>query len=305
MKKIYISVLNYNGTENTKECLRSLDKMDRGSLDVTIVVVDNNSKKQFSKEDIKLNNLKLDVIQSSINTGFAGGHNIGIAHALDRGADAVIILNNDTYVDSHMVVNLVKTAQNNKDAGIVAPKIYFAKGHEFHKDRYTSSELGKVIWYAGGTLDLNNVLGKNRGVDEVDTGQYETTEQTDLASGCCMLIKKEVLDSIGSFDERYFLYYEDTDLCQRVKQANYKIYYEPKSILWHKNAGSTGGSGSPLQDYYIARNRMLFGFTYATKRTKFALVREGIKILLTGRPWQKIGIRDFYLRKFGKGSYKP
>lgn len=305
MKKIYISVLNYNGTENTKECLRSLDKMDRGSLDVTIVVVDNNSKKQFSKEDIKLNNLKLDVIQSSINTGFAGGHNIGIAHALDRGADAVIILNNDTYVDSHMVVNLVKTAQNNKDAGIVAPKIYFAKGHEFHKDRYTSSELGKVIWYAGGTLDLNNVLGKNRGVDEVDTGQYETTEQTDLASGCCMLIKKEVLDSIGSFDERYFLYYEDTDLCQRVKQANYKIYYEPKSILWHKNAGSTGGSGSPLQDYYIARNRMLFGFTYATKRTKFALVREGIKILLTGRQWQKIGIRDFYLRKFGKGSYKP
>jgi GT2 family glycosyltransferase len=137
----------------------------------------------------------------------------------------------------------------------------------------------------------------------VDKGQYEKVEQTDFASGCCEMIKREVLEKVGVFDERYFLYYEDNDLSQRAKKQGFKVFYQPKAILWHLNAGSTGGSGSILQDYYITRNRLLFGFKFASPRAKIALVRESLKLIFAGRPWQKKGALDFYLRRFGKGSY--
>ena len=176
-------------------------------------------------------------------------------------------------------------------------------GSEFHKDRYKKAEIGRVIWYAGGTIDWKNMIASHRGVDEVDKGQYEKLEKTDFASGCCVMIKREVLVKIGLFDEKYFLYYEDNDLCQRAKIAGYEIYYQPNAILWHKNAGSTGGSGSILQDYYITRNRLLFGFKFAALKTKLSLVKESLGLMLNGRQWQKKGALDFYLNCFGKGSY--
>ena len=152
-------------------------------------------------------------------------------------------------------------------------------------------------------MDWGNIIGHNRGVDEVDKGQYNKIEETELATGCCMLIKKDVLEKIGSFDDRYFLYYEDADLSIRAKKRGFKIVYVPKSVIWHKNAGSVGGSGSALQDYYITRNRLIFGFRYAPARSKLALFRESICLLLKGRKWQKQGAMDFYLGRLGKGSY--
>lgn len=153
-------------------------------------------------------------------------------------------------------------------------------------------------------MDWGNVLGSHRGVNEVDKGQYDRMDRTDFASGCCLLIKREVLETVGMFDEKYFLYYEDSDLAERAKRKNYSIMYAPKAYLWHKNAGSAGGSGSALQDYYITRNRLLFGMRYASIRTRIALLKESMRLLVTGRAWQKKGVRDFYLRRFGKGSYR-
>ena len=183
------------------------------------------------------------------------------------------------------------------------PKIYFAKGHEFHKSRYTEEEKGKVIWYVGGVLDWRNVIGRHRGVDEVDVGQYEKVENTEFATGCCMMIRKEVFKRIGLFDEKYFLYYEDADFSIKAKHAGYKIVYSPKAYLWHINAGSAGGSGSALQDYYTTRNRMIFGMRHAPLRSKISLIRESISLFLTGRDWQRVGIRDFYFSRFGKASF--
>ena len=96
---------------------------------------------------------------------------------------------------------------------------------------------------------------------------------------------------------------EDSDLSERIKKAGFKVMYSPRGRLWHK-VSQGSGIGSELNDYFITRNRMLFGMTYAKLRTKFALFRESIKLLLIGRKWQKIGIRDYYLGKFGKGSWK-
>jgi hypothetical protein len=280
-----------------------LDELNTTDFELNVVVVDNASEEKFTN-DKKYQNFNLELIRSEKNLGFAGGQNLGIKFALDNGADYIVVLNNDVILDKNLIIELLKTFQTEKDCGIVSPKIYFARGHEFHKDRYSQPELGKVIWYAGGKIDWQNVIASHLGVDEVDKGQYGKTEETDFASGCCEMIKREVFEKSGLFDERYFLYYEDNDLSQRARAQNFKIFYQPKAIMWHLNAGSTGGSGSTLHDYYITRNRLLFGSKFASFRAKIALIRESVKLMLAGRPWQKRGARDFYLGKFGKGSYR-
>ena len=99
------------------------------------------------------------------------------------------------------------------------------------------------------------------------------------------------------------MYFEDTDLSQRLKLAGKKIVYDPSGVIWHKVAQSSG-IGSNLNDYFTTRNRMLFGMKYASFRTKIALLRESVRLLISGRKYQKQGIKDFYLGRFGKGSWK-
>jgi GT2 family glycosyltransferase len=302
MKKVFVSIINFNGKKNTQECIASIEDSDLTDLNLTVIVSDNASKEEFNEKDINFKNIPFKFIKHEENLGFAQGHNDAIQYALANGADYILILNNDVILDKNCLRELVKSFED--DVAIVSPKIYFAKGYEFHKNRYRKSELGRVIWYAGGEMDFLNVLGKHRGVDEVDHGQFDKETETDFASGCCMMLSSKALGKVGSFDDKYFLYYEDNDLSQRIKKANFKILYQPKAYLWHKNADSTGGSGSDLQDYYITRNRLLFGFKFTSFRTKMALIRESFRIVLNGRKRQKRGVVDFYLRKFGKGSYR-
>lgn len=290
MKKIAIVILHFGSKENTLECLESISNLE------TTIVVDNGSAERFKTG-------KLKVIKNEKNLGFAGGNNVGIKYALVDGADYILILNNDTLVDKNLILELLKMADSDPKIGIVVPKIYFAPGFEFHKDRYQEENLGKVIWYAGGIMDWENIIGHHRGVDEVDHHQYDKVEETEIATGCCMLLKKDVFEKVGLFDEKYFLYYEDADLSLRAIKAGFRIVYAPKAILWHKNAGSAEGSGSKLQDYYISRNRLLFGMRWAPFRSKLALLKESIGLFINGRPWQRRGALDFYLGRFGKGSY--
>lgn len=307
MKHVAISLLNYNGKKDTLDCLKSLESLVKDIFELSIIVVDNAST-DGSAESINryLSNKHggVKLIENNKNLGFSAGHNVAIQYALNSGADYVLILNNDTYVDRNFVAELLAVAEKTGSVGIIVPKIYFAPGFEYHKDRYSKEEEGKVLWYAGGEMDWANVIGRHRGVDEVDKGQFDKTEETKLATGCCMLIKKEVFEKIGSFDEKYFLYYEDADLTIRAKKKGFKVVYAPKSMIWHKNAGSVGGSGSVLQDYYITRNRLLFGFQYAPIRSRLALFKESLSLLLGGRRWQKQGVIDFYLGRLKKGSYK-
>jgi len=304
MKKVTIVTLNYNTADDTKAFLRSLEKLKTHDFTFDVIVVDNASKEVFtlSKEEQKK---YITIIRSEINTGFAGGNNIGMEQALERGADYILCVNNDTIVHPELLTNLLKVLESKAEIGVTTPKIYFAKGHEFHKDRYKKEDLGKVFWYAGGNTDWDNVKSIHRGVDEVDHGQYDTTEKITFATGCCMLFKREVLEKVGLFDDRYFLYYEDADLNERIQMAGYEIYYVPSAVLTHVNAASSGGAGNGnvLQDYFITRNQMLFGITYAPTRTRFALLRQSIRLLFHGRPKQKLAIQDFYLGKFGKGRF--
>ncbi|MBI3443207.1 glycosyltransferase family 2 protein [Candidatus Woesebacteria bacterium] len=309
--KVSVIILSWNRKDDTLETINSLAKSNIRDFVLEIYVVDNGStdgseiaiKKLLAKIGSPPS-LLTRMTELNDNLGFAGGNNVGIRYALKHGADYVMILNNDTVVSPSLIVRTVELLQKNTRVGLVSPKIYFAKGFEFHKERYKEKDKGRVIWYGGGKIDWDNVYGSGRGVDEVDNGQYDRMQETDFATGTCMFITRKALEEVGMFDEKYFMYYEDTDLSVRAKRAGFKVIYVPEAVVWHKVAQSSA-IGSELNDYFTARNRMLFGMKYASLRTKLALFRQSINLLLNGRKWEKIGIKDFYLGKFGKGSWPP
>ena len=301
MIKIGIIILHYKGKNLTINCLTSLEGLKDSNISLIKILVDNNSPEPIEGLEKKFKDIV--ILKNSQNLGFAEGNNVGIRYALKNGARWVLILNNDTTVAPDLLIQLIKQSSLINQSGILGPKIYFAPGFEYHKNRYKPAQRGKVFWYAGGIIDWRNVYCSHRGVDEVDEGQYDRVEETDFVSGCAMLVKKEVFEKIGLFDPRYFLYLEDVDFCQRAKKAGFKIIYVPDGKVWHYNASSSQVGGA-LHDYFITRNRLLFGMKYAPARTKIALLKESFKLLFKGRPWQKIGVRDFYLKKFGKGSWK-
>ena len=303
MINVFVSIINFNGRNNTFVCLDSIKKINASNFKLNVVVIDNGSKEKLNLTQDYLGNIPLKIILKEKNLGFSGGHNAGINYALSKNADYVLILNNDVIVDPNLIFELLKVLDKSDRYAVASPKIYFAQGFEYHQNKYKESEKGKVIWYAGGQMDFKNVIAKHRGVDEVDRGQYQKTEETDFATGACFLIKKEVIEKVGFFDDKYFLYYEDSDLSQRIKEKGYNILYAPNAVLWHRNAEAAGGPGSSLQDYYISRNRLLFGLRYAPLRSKIALIKESLMLLITGREWQKKGVADFYRGRFKRGSY--
>ena len=303
MKKLAIIVLNYNGKHLLEKSLDSVLK--QASKNVQIIVVDNGSTDGSSRliEKMVQSGKPIKLIKASANLGFSGGNNLGIKWALKKGFDYLMLLNNDVLVRQPFWKKMITYLEENKSIGLLSPKIYFAPGYETHKDRYRKKDFGRVIWYAGGIVDWDNVYASHRGVDQVDHGQFDEIIETDFLTGCCLIGRKEVWEKVGLLDDKYFLYYEDADFSQRVKGAGFSIKYFSQSSLWHMNAETTG-CGSPMQDYFMSRNRILFGFRYCRLRTKLSLIKESVRILFTGRKWQKIGVRDFYLANFGQGSWK-
>lgn len=280
MKKVAVVILNYKVADLAIKCIDSVQKSTYKNYEV--IVVDNASGDSIEGRIQKFP--QVIFIQNKENLGYTGGNNIGIKKALEVGADYVFILNPDTVVEENAISELVESVEE-YNAGISNPKIYF--------------DGSKKIWFAGKRLDTANVLGIHRGVNEQDHGQYDQEEEMEDATGAAMFVRKEVFDKIGLFDERYFLYYEESDFVYRAREAGFKVMYTPKAVIYHKNAQSTG-LGSALQDYYITRNRMLFASKFLPFRTRFALFREGLRNL--GDQTKRQALIDFLMGKFGKGD---
>lgn len=297
MSKTTVVILHYYSSKDTIDCLQSLIQEDKHT-NYSIIVV-------FNSQDARLSQLlKMEypgviIILNRDNIGFAGGVNRGIVKAEEIGSENIIILNNDTIISEGLISGLVAYANKEKTIGLVSPKIYFSPGFEYHKNRYKTEEKGKVIWYGGGMIDWLNIYGHHRGVDEVDKGQYNKITETDYATGCCMLIKKSVIDKIGYFNEKYFLYFEDVDYSVRTKEHGFKVFYYPKTYIWHKNASSSDKPGSLTHIYYQNRNRLYFGYKYASWRAKKALLFDSMKMLLR-RGIQSKAVRDYYFGLMGK-----
>lgn len=236
--KIAAITINYAAAEDTIECIKSLQKQTYPALD--IIVVDNaspdNSGKMLKKE---LEGI-CTVLLSKENLGFSYGNNLGVDYAVQHGAEYLLFINNDTVQDKDMVMKLYTACD--KDT-IVVPKTYY----------YAEPN---VLWDVGGAI---SPLGRiyNRGIDETDVGQYDKVETIDLFTGHCLLMPVECVCRAGKWDERYFMYIEDTEYSMRLKRHGFQIVYTPEAILWHKVSRSSGGNTNPRVIYYAVRNRLM------------------------------------------------
>lgn len=272
--KVAVIILNWNGKKDTLECLASIKKSKPKEIELSVYIVDNASKDDSVKA-IKKTYPQYTLIENQTNLGFAGGNNVGLKQAFADGADAAILLNNDTTVKPDTFEKLVIGARKNK-FDLAAPKIYFYPGNEFHKNDYKKSEQGKVIWYAGGRIDWANVIPSHIGVDEVDHGQWEEDQETEFATGCCLYISKNVYQKIGGLDQGYRAYFEDTDYCIKAKKKGFTVGYVPEAKMWHKNAGSSGGSGTKTQVDLVDTSRFRFAMRHAPWRAKLAIIKNRI-----------------------------
>lgn len=286
MKTVGVVILNYKVRIQLKKCVEDVKKSTHSVL--KIYVVDNNSK-DGSEDDFK-DDKSVTFIQTGSNKGYSGGNNMGVKKALEDGCDFIFVLNPDTEIDRYAIEHLVGPFADDS-IGITGPKIYFLEGEK---------KTCKKIWFAGGVFDALNVYGVHKGVNQIDNGQFEKKEKSDFITGAAIMIRKEVFERIGLFDEDFFLYYEDTDFCLRASGAGFKILLVPQAIVYHANAQSTG-LGSGLQDYFITRNRMLLASKFLSWRTRFALFREGLRN--AGNKTRRIALIDFLLGRLGKGSF--
>lgn len=240
---VYIIVINWNGLKDTLACLDSLMRINYSNI--KIVVVDNGSidnqigviKQEFSQ---------IETIENSKNLGFASANNQGIDLALKKGAKYVLLLNNDTVVESNFLNYLIEYAEDNRDVGVLNPKILY----------YNSNK----IWCLGGRISYLTGFSRNIGKGE-DNSQWNKIIEPDFASGCAFLVRGAVFRKIGMLDPVYFAYCEDNDFCHRAKKHGYKIRVVPSSMIWHKKSSSAGVVGSnrltAIQAYLMARNSFI------------------------------------------------
>lgn len=256
---VYIIVLTWNGKKDTLECLHSLKKVTYDNF--RILVVDN-----ASSDGTKVETEKLfpdtEYILNQTNLRFAGGNNVGIDYALDKGADYILLLNNDTTVAENFLDELVDTLTRSSNIGVVGPKMYYHSGPNH-------------IWYAGGKIEWWKGWISHIGVREIDNGQYDQKQETDFVSGCCILVKREVIEKIGKLDTAYYIYGEDVDWCIRASRAGFKIIYQPDAKIWHKLSVSTGGHLSWFKNWNKLKSQLRIMFRYA-KWYQWATIPCGI-----------------------------
>ena len=234
MKKVAILIVNFNGFDDTCECIESIPANDL----YKIVVIDNASL-DFEGERLQNKYKNIHVIQSKDNIGFSGANNLGIKYALQNDFDYVMLLNNDTIIEKNMIDELLKNAS---DEIVTVPKMCY----------YSNPD---VVWYAGGYIDRFKGDAKHYGINDIED-KYNEERFCDFATGCCLLINTKIINRIGYMNEKYFMYCEDMDYSIKFIENNIKIKYIPTAKLLHKVSASTGGVLSPFSTYYYTRNRL-------------------------------------------------
>jgi hypothetical protein len=292
--KVLIIVLNWNGKDDTLECLESVRRIDYSNFG--IVVVDNGSK-DGSVTAIQKKFPEIIVLETGKNLGYAGGNNIGIRYALQNNADFILLLNNDTIVDPKILSSFLDAVELVGHRGIFGAKISFY------------SQTNK-IWYAGAKWMKEKSDFHHIGYGCIDDGRnFNSIVETDYACGCALFVSSKVLNEIGLFDERFFLLFEETDLCYRAKNVGIKSFFVPEAKVWHKESTSFGGNRSALYNYFHLRNKLLwaeknlpFSERLLIYKNIFSELLKCITHLTVNKLVNKaklLGFRDYFLRRFG------
>ena len=236
-------LLNWNGGADLLDCVRSVKQMNYSAL--TVLVVDNGSTDE-SVRMLARDHPDITILANGRNLGYARGFNTGLTYAYDHGADYFLIMNNDTIIDRDALTELVRVAQSDPAIGFVTGKVYW------------HSKPG-VLQSAGRCDDPDIMVGLHVGADEIDNGQYDQVRDYNFVDDVFLLVRRAVYETVGGYDPDFFLYYEETDWCARVRRAGFRIVYTPKSKIWHK--GMVGGQNMPLSPqriYFLQRNALLF-----------------------------------------------
>jgi len=240
---VVVVVLHWNSFDTTKECLESLKNVKYKNF--KIIVVDNGSSNNSGSI---LSKYFPDIyfIYNKKNYGFAKGNNIGIVRALRMGAKYVLILNNDTVVSPDFIGPLVKVGEMDKLSLVLGGKIYlYLNGVKTNKIDYSG---GKLSFWRGKGIKFR------KDYSICGSGRDNCPIEVSFISGCFMMIKKEAIDYVGLFDERFFFGFEDVDYCLRVKKAGFKMIYVPTSVIWHKKGGSRKFSKDELFNAIISKS---------------------------------------------------
>lgn len=271
MKTLAVIVLNWNGLEDTRALLRTLAHAHAPQgWRVRVMVVDNGSK-DGSAETLAREFPDVEIVALPENRRFAGGNNEGLRRALAAGADAAMLLNNDTEADPQLLERLILALEQDAGAGAAAPLIFYAKPLQ-------------RIWYAGGTCHTALGLASHRGIRADYTGQYRAVEETGYLTGCCLVATREAWEKVGLLDERYFIYAEDSDWSLRARAAGYRLLFVPTARLWHK-VSSSSGAASPFKAYHVVRANLMLFHRHARGMGRLTWLPSYLGQLVVGMAW--------------------
>jgi GT2 family glycosyltransferase len=282
LPKVSIVTLTWNTTEITIDFLKSLNEYCTYP-NLEVIIVDNGSKENPTAAFKSIYPSAI-VLVNEKNLGFTGGNNVGIKAAT---GDYLFIVNNDTEFTPGLLEGLLKIFETYPDAGIVSPKFHYF----YHKG---------TIEYAGYN-EVNIFTGRNGmvGCREQDNGQYNEIKTTNYAHGGGMMVPRKIIDEVGGLPDEFFIYYEEFDWCEQIKRKGYKVYYQPASLIYHKESMTTGKS-SPFKTFYHTKNRILFMrrnmkplnlFIFLSYFTFLTIPKNTLTFLLKG---QKQHLRSFW-----------
>lgn len=237
---VYIVVLNWNGKNDTLACMRSLEQV--WNERTKGIVVDNGST-DGTPDAVRTTFAAVEVLETGRNLGFTGGNNVGLRFALDRGADFVLLLNNDTVVDPRFLAEMIAVATVSDEIGFVSPKIYFLDPPD-------------LLWFAGARFSSRTGYGRVIGYREPDRGQYDNVRTIDRPCGCAVLVSRRLCREAGLMDDRLFLYADEVEWMLRARKHGFKACYAPNAKVWHKVSASVGRESHPDAFYYGVRNTL-------------------------------------------------
>jgi GT2 family glycosyltransferase len=244
---VAIILVNWNGYDLTKSCVKSLNHLTYTNF--SVILVDNGSEDK-SVERLKNEFPDLTYLQNKENLGFTGGNNIGILYALEKNFGYVLLLNNDTVAEPEFLEPMVAFLEKNPTYGAAQPKILFEGKRN-------------TIWNAGGGYFKWLEMTWSVGIGEKDNGQFDREKDTPWITGCCFLVKTSCIRQTGLLDNGYFAYYEDVDWSFRMKKNGFRLRYIPTSVVYHVVGASSiskqntkEGVVSPIVHFYRIRNHL-------------------------------------------------
>lgn len=242
--------LNPDGRARTL-LLATLDSVKQMAFPRNQIIVVDNGSVDGSQEAVRAQHHDVVLIENGRNLGYMEGNNVGLRYVLERDAEWALLLNNDIAVHPQMLSEMMTVALSDERVGVVGPKIYYY-------DEPTR------FWYAGGKISYFTGIISHRGIRETDRGQYDLVEDTDYVTGCAVLIKRKVLDTVGLLDPIYSpMYSEDADYSVRAKRAGFRVMYVPEAKVWHKVSAFTGGGLTPFKTQMKVEHNFIFLKRYA------------------------------------------